>query len=29
MTDTLQPYPEYKDSGLPWQGKLPNHWFFR
>ncbi len=21
-----QPYPEYKDSGLPWLGKIPSHW---
>ncbi|MDX9791966.1 MAG: restriction endonuclease subunit S [Kiritimatiellia bacterium] len=26
MTDTLQPYPEYKDSGLPWLGTVPRHW---
>ena len=26
MTDTLQPYPEYKDSGLPWLGSVPRHW---
>lgn len=26
MTDTLQPYPEYKDSGLPWLGHVPRHW---
>lgn len=26
MTDDLQPYPEYKDSGLPWLGKIPAHW---
>lgn len=22
----LKPYPEYKDSGLPWLGQLPGHW---
>ena len=22
----LQPYPEYKDSGVPWLGKIPAHW---
>jgi type I restriction enzyme S subunit len=22
----LQPYPEYKDSGVPWLGKIPVHW---
>ncbi len=21
-----RPYPEYKDSGLPWLGKIPAHW---
>ena len=26
MTAGLRPYPEYKDSGLPWLGKLPAHW---
>ena len=26
MTDTLQPYPDYKDSCLPWLGKIPAHW---
>lgn len=26
MIDELRPYPEYKDSGLPWLGKLPGHW---
>jgi len=25
MTD-LRPYPEYRDSGLPWLGRLPQHW---
>jgi type I restriction enzyme S subunit len=22
----LKPYPEYKESGLPWLGKVPAHW---
>ena len=22
----LRPYPEYKESGLPWLGKMPVHW---
>ena len=22
----LQPYPEYKDSGVPWLGEIPQHW---
>jgi type I restriction enzyme S subunit len=22
----LKPYPEYKDSGVEWIGKIPNHW---
>jgi type I restriction enzyme, S subunit len=26
MTADLQPYPEYKDSGLPWIGRIPSHW---
>ncbi len=26
MTDSLQPYPDYKDSGLPWLGSVPAHW---
>jgi type I restriction enzyme S subunit len=26
MTTDLRPYPEYKDSGLPWLGKVPKHW---
>jgi type I restriction enzyme, S subunit len=25
----LKPYPEYKDSGLPWLGRIPTHWEFR
>lgn len=26
MIADLKPYPEYKDSGLPWLGKVPGHW---
>jgi type I restriction enzyme S subunit len=26
MTRDLRPHPEYKDSGLPWLGKIPAHW---
>ena len=26
MIDGLKPYSEYKDSGLPWLGKMPSHW---
>ncbi|MFH1672850.1 MAG: restriction endonuclease subunit S [Pseudomonadota bacterium] len=26
MRDELRPYPEYKDSGLPWLGRIPAHW---
>jgi len=26
MIDGLKPYPKYKDSGLPWLGKVPEHW---
>ena len=26
MTDTLHPYPEYKDSGQTWLGQVPRHW---
>ncbi len=26
MIDDLKPYPEYKDSGLPWLAKVPAHW---
>lgn len=25
----LQPYPEYRDSGLPWLGQVPGHWEMR
>ena len=26
MSITLKPYPEYKDSGVPWLGEIPKHW---
>jgi len=26
MPDTLPPYPAYKDSGVPWLGRIPAHW---
>jgi type I restriction enzyme S subunit len=26
MIDGLKPYPEYKESGLPWLGRFPAHW---
>ena len=26
MIDGLTPYPEYKDSGQRWIGKIPSHW---
>ena len=26
MIADLKPYPEYKESGLPWLGKVPRHW---
>lgn len=29
MIADLKPYPEYKDSGLPWLGKVPTHWDIR
>jgi len=25
----LKPYPEYKESGLPWLGQVPSHWEVR
>ncbi len=25
----LAPYPEYKDAGVPWLGKIPEHWNFK
>ena len=29
MIERLRPYPEYKDSGLPWLGRVPRHWEMR
>ncbi len=29
MSDLLKPYPKYKDSGIPWLGKIPDHWDVR
>ena len=29
MIDELKPYPEYKESGLHWLGKVPEHWDIR
>jgi type I restriction enzyme S subunit len=26
MIEDLKPYPQYKDSGLAWLGKVPAHW---
>ena len=26
MINNLRPYPQYKDSKLPWLGKIPAHW---
>ena len=26
MIADLKPYPDYKESGLPWLGQVPNHW---
>lgn len=26
MTEKLKRYPAYKDSGLPWLGRMPAHW---
>jgi len=26
MIDGFEPYPEYKDSGVPWLGEVPEHW---
>ena len=26
MIANLQPYPEYKESGSPWLGRMPRHW---
>lgn len=29
MIHNLKPYPAYKDSGVPWLGKVPEHWEIR
>jgi len=29
MMGNLKPYPAYKDSGVPWLGKVPEHWEVR
>ncbi len=29
MTPALEPYPAYRDSGLPWLGDVPKHWEVR
>lgn len=29
MIEGLKPYAEYKESGLPWLGRCPNHWKVR
>lgn len=26
MSQRIKPYPEYKDSGVPWIGNIPAHW---
>jgi type I restriction enzyme S subunit len=26
MIEGLKPYPEYKESGLPWASRIPSHW---
>ena len=26
MIDSLKPYPAYKDSGVPWLGRVPAYW---
>ena len=26
MISNFKPYPEYKESGLPWLGRVPGHW---
>ncbi|MAT54894.1 MAG: hypothetical protein CMN32_10485 [Saprospirales bacterium] len=26
MTQYLPPYPAYKDTGIPWLGRIPTHW---
>ena len=29
MIEELKPYPDYKDTGLPWLGQVPGHWELR
>ena len=29
MHDTLNPYPAYTPSGVPWLGDVPAHWEVR
>jgi len=29
MIEDLKPYPQYKESGLPWLGEVPAHWVER
>jgi len=29
MIEGLKPYAEYKESGLPWLGRCPRHWYVR
>ena len=29
MIAELEPYPEYKEWGLPWAQRVPSHWHFR
>ncbi len=29
MIAEFKPYPEYKESGLPWADRVPSHWSFR
>ena len=29
MIENLKAYPKYKDSGVPWLGKVPEHWDIR
>ena len=29
MIDGLGPYPAYRDSGVPWLGRMPEHWEVR
>ncbi len=29
MIEGLKPYPEYRESGLPWLGRYPSHWVIK